>query len=185
MQTEKSSVIFLKAFNTGAFLTLISTLQLLMTSQSVIHYIMVLVMILTNGIVIGLVTQFLRFQMTVTRNMVHAFVQADGHIPPKLLKMRHNNVKETLLMMVGIQANLQKNMMIAGGLMILLMLSIMLPISYSFIKDANTLFFTVGWSLWIFGRSALRFGILLNNTRFLSLKMTQFHRQYQSQLNLL
>ena len=179
MKTERNVTIFLKAFNVGAILTLLSLVGILMTSETLIHYLIVLVMILINGLVIGLVTQHLLYHMTVTRNMVYSFLQAKDKLPPKLLKMRDYNVHETLMMMAGIKMNLKRNLLCASCLMGLLVLSLMLPITYSLVKEAGVVWFTVLWSLFILGRATLRFIILMNNTRFLTLKMDQFFNQYE------
>ncbi len=179
MKTEKNMTIFLKAFNLGAFLTLISLIEILMTSETIVHYMIVLIMVLINGLIVGIVTQYLLYHLTITRNMVYSFLQAGDKLPPKLLNMRQNNVTETLMMMVGIKANLKRNLIYSGCLIALLVLSLMLPITYILVQGTHLLWFTVAWSLVIFARMMLRFSILMNNTRFITLKMNQFFDQYE------
>ena len=69
MKNPKSFTTFLEGFNLGAILALISLGGAFLNSQTIQIYSLILILIVTNGIVVGVVRQYLLIQLTLTKNM--------------------------------------------------------------------------------------------------------------------
>lgn len=150
MKNPKSFQTFLEGFNWGTFLSLISLGGLLMKSSTIQVYSFIIILIITNGFVIGLVRQYLLIQLTLTKNMKKAFMQSENHIPSRLLAMRGYKIRETLTLLVGISTRLRMNLCGIGTLMILIILSLCLAPIYMYRIQSNMLIFTIGWSVLCF-----------------------------------
>lgn len=147
MKNPKSFQTFLEGFNWGTFLSLVSLGGVLMKSSTIQVYSFIIVLIITNGLVIGVVRQYLLIQLTLTKNMKNAFMESENHIPSRLLQMRSYKLKETLALLVGISARLRLNLCGAGTLMILIILSLCLAPLYMYRIQSNMIIFTIGWSV--------------------------------------
>lgn len=146
MKNPKAFSTFLGGFNVGTFLSLISLFDILMSRLSFGEYIVVLTMILTNGVVIGIVLQYLLIHTNLTKNMGKAFYYAGDDIPKRLLEMRGNEVEKTLELLVGISSRVKVNLMVMSILIILLVLTLLLPIFYSYKCYSKMFLFNIGWS---------------------------------------
>ncbi|HAX71966.1 MAG TPA: hypothetical protein DCY20_00425 [Firmicutes bacterium] len=171
MKNPKDISTFLNGFNLGAILTMISMLDVLLKSQNKLEFFVVLFMISINGVVIGIVTQYVLIHSNITRNMVYTFLKSKDKIPTKLLNMRNGHIEKTLKMMAGIRFNIKKNLIILFGLLLLLMLSLCLPILYSYQQASRFVYFGIFWSVLVLLRTMLRSTILINNSRYLVYKM--------------
>ena len=167
MNTKQSTLIFLRAFNTGTCLTLISMVELLMKSESHTQYIAIFMMILVNGLVIGLVTQFLSFQNTVTRNLLRTFLKAKRDVPTRLLRLKNYDMASALYLIEQIKFRTRRHMIVGISLLFLLAFSLLLPILYSWKHQGYLTIFIMCWSSLILGRCYLRLTILLNHSRCL------------------
>ena len=90
MENPKSFSTFLDGFNLGTFLSLLSLVTLLMKSPTIEGYIFITILIIITGIVVGVVRQYLLIQLTLTKNMKHAFMNSGNNIPTRLLEMRNH-----------------------------------------------------------------------------------------------
>ena len=72
MKNPKSFTTFLEGFNLGTILSLILLGSILLSSQSIQAYSLIL-LILTCGVVIGVVRQYSLIQLTLMKNMSHSF----------------------------------------------------------------------------------------------------------------
>ncbi len=146
MKNPKSFLTFLEGFNLGTFLSLISLLGILMTSRSIQLYSFIIILILTNGMVVGVVRQYVLIQLTLTSNMGVAFKQSKNQIPNRLLEIRNHKKSDALTLLVGISTRLRLNMCMLALLMTLLILSLMLPVIYSYRLGSNMMILSIVWS---------------------------------------
>ncbi|WP_235070250.1 hypothetical protein [Turicibacter sp. TJ11] len=147
MENPKSFSTFLDGFNLGTFLSLLSLVTLLMKSPTIEGYIFITILIIITGIVVGVVRQYLLIQLTLTKNMKHAFMNSGNNIPTRLLEMRNHKLGDALNLLVGISARLRFNMYLIGALMLLLVLTLLLPTVYSYKIASKILIFSSVWSI--------------------------------------
>lgn len=146
MKNPKAFSTFLGGFNMGTFLSLISLFDVLITRGTFREYFIVLMMILINGTVIGVVLQFLLIHMNLTNNMRKSFYIAGDKIPKRLLEMRGNEISKTLELMAGISIRVKNNLFILCSLIFLLLLTLLLPILYSYKCNSKMFLFNIGWT---------------------------------------
>ncbi|MDO4925013.1 MAG: hypothetical protein Q3980_05065 [Turicibacter sp.] len=147
MKNPKSFSTFLDGFNLGTFLSLLSLVTLLMQSPTIQEYMFIMSLIVITGIVVGIVRQYLLIQLTLTKNMKHAFMNSGNRIPSRLLEMRNHKLTDALNLLVGISARLKINMYLSGLLMLLLVLTLLLPTIYSYRIASKILIFSSIWSV--------------------------------------
>lgn len=146
MKNPKSLTTFLEGFNLGTILSLISLGGVLLNSQTIQIYSLILILIVTNGVVVGVVRQYLLIQLTLTKNMTRSFKQSKNQVPSRLLEMRNYKLADTLKLLVGISARLRMNMCGVVALMLLLVLTLLLPIIYTYRFASNMTMFSLIWS---------------------------------------
>ena len=147
MNNPKSFATFLEGFNVGTILSLIILGSILLKSQSVQAYSLILILILTCGGVIGVVRQYLLIQLTIMKNMSHSFKCSQNQIPKRLLEMKNNKLLDTLHLLVGISLRLRMNM---GGvifLTILLVMTLFLPTLYTYYFSSKMMIVSLIWNM--------------------------------------
>jgi hypothetical protein len=170
-ENPKKLTTFLSGFNVGTFFTLISLLEVLMTRPSFGEYFIILAVILVNGIVIGVVNQYLLIHIHLTKNMGRAFYYAGEKIPKRLLEMRDNNIEKTLELMVGIYSRVKLNLMILVCLIFLLILSLGLPIVYCYCFESKMFLFNIGWSMTLLVYMVILVWMMVKNSRYVQFKI--------------
>lgn len=179
MKNPKAFSTFLGGFNGGTFLSLISLFDILMSRLSLGEYIIVLTMILTNGVVIGIVLQYSLIHTSLTKNMGKAFYYAGDDIPKRLLEMRGNEVEKTLELLAGISSRIKVNLIVLIFLMILLVLTLLLPVFYSYKCYSKMFLFNIGWSSIVL-ILILRLGIMTwTNSQYIQKKISKLLDAHQ------
>lgn len=178
-KNPKEWTTFLTGFNIGTFLSLISLVEILMTRSSFKEYCLILAVILVNGVVIGVVLQYLLIHIHLTKNMGRAFYYAGDDIPKRLLEMRNHKLEKTLELMVGINTRVKMNLMILITLMLLLVLSLLLPIIYCYRLDSNMFLFNIGWSCILLMFMLRLVLIMTKNSRYVQFKINHLLDIYQ------
>lgn len=179
MKNPKAFSTFLGGFNVGTFLSLISLFDILMSRLSFGEYVMVLTMVLTNGIVIGIVLQYSLIHTNLTKNMGKTFYYAGDGIPKRLLEMRSNEVEKTLELLKDISSRVKVNLMVLISLMVLLILTLLLPIFYSYKCYSKMFLFNIGWST-ILVILILHLGIMIwTNSQYIRKKISKLLDTHQ------
>ncbi len=142
MKNPKSFTTFLEGFNLGTILSLILLGSILLSSQSIQAYSLILILILTCGVVIGVVRQYLLIQLTLMKNMSHSFKRSQNQIPKRLLEMKNNKLLDALHLLAGISLRLRMNM---GGVALLTVLLLMTLFTYYF--SSKMLIVSLIWNL--------------------------------------
>ena len=66
--------------------------------------------------------------------------------PKRLLEMRGNEISKTLELMAGISIRVKNNLFILCSLIFLLLLTLLLPILYSYKCNSKMFLFNIGWT---------------------------------------
>ena len=147
MKNPKSFTTFLEGFNLGTILSLILLGSILLSSQSIQAYSLILILILTCGVVIGVVRQYLLIQLTLMKNMSHSFKRSQNQIPKRLLEMKNNKLLDALHLLAGMSLRLRMNMGGVALLTVLLLMTLFLPTVYTYYFSSKMLIVSLIWNL--------------------------------------